>query len=88
MTPVEESVEVEVVDGNPVAFRWREQVYEISDVLHTWSTEEGDWWRFSRREKRQHYRVQAGWNRHRITAELYASARGNGVRWVLSAIYE
>lgn len=88
VTHVDEPIKVDVVDGRPASFQWHDRFYDVLDVLHTWSTEEGAWWKLSRREKREYYRVQAGQGRHRITAELYLSDRGGKVQWVLAAVYE
>lgn len=86
MTQVDEPIKMEVVDGRPASFFWRDGYYEVEDILHTWSAEEGAWWKFSRRERRQYYRVQAGRGRHRITAEVYLSDRGGKEQWMLGSV--
>lgn len=85
---MDEPIEVNVVDGKPVTFIWNSQVYQIFDILHSWKSAEGAWWKWSRHGQSQHYRVQAGWDRHRITAEIVAFTTGKGERWILSDIYD
>lgn len=85
---MDEPIEVSVVDGNPVTFQWNDRVYHIVDVLHTWQSETGSWWRPSRQAPRQHFRVQAGWERHRITAEIFASTTGKGEQWILADVFD
>lgn len=87
MKNVEEPIEVEIVDERPVAFKWRDRTYRVSDILGTWDADSTSWWKKSTTERRAFFRVQAGWDRHRITAELYAAPAKDGVRWVLDAIY-
>lgn len=86
VTPIDEPIEVQVVDGRPAAFEWTGQVYRIVDILHIWQSEERIWWKFSGHTRR-HYRVQAGWNRHRVTAEIYTTVGGEE-EWILSAVYD
>lgn len=88
MKRIEEPIDVGVTDERPAAFRWREANYRVSEVLDTWNTEEGAWWKFSRRESRRYYRVHAAQDRRRLTAEIYAAIRGDKVKWILSAVYD
>jgi hypothetical protein len=85
---MDEPIEVSVVDGRPATFQWNDRRYQIFDVLHTWKSEGGPWWKPSRQGQRQHFRVQAGWGRHRITAEIFASTTGKGEQWILSEVFE
>lgn len=86
--PIDEPIDVDVVDGRPVAFEWENQVYQIFDVLHTWKSERSAWWKLSKHGQRHHFRVHAGWERHRITAEIVRSTTAKGERWILSDLYD
>lgn len=87
---MEYPIEVEIIEGDLASFEWNGREYHVFDVLHSWESTEGSWWSIGGRERRRHYRVQAGWHRHRITAEIYLSSSGKSdqeTHWVLSRVY-
>lgn len=88
MRAVDEQMEVTVTDGQPESFRWCGQLFQISEVLHTWSVDEGGWWIFKKPVKRRFYRVHAEGYRSRITAELCSPEGDKESDWVLAAVYE
>lgn len=85
---MDEPIEMNVVDGEPAEFRWNNRTYQIFEILHTWESERSAWWNWRSRGTRRYYRVQAGWNRHRLTVEFYVTTGGKEERWVLSHIYD
>lgn len=88
MRAVDEPTEVTVADGHPESFRWDGQLFQVSEVLHTWSAEEGGWWIFKKPVKRRFYRVHAQGFRSRITAELCVPDGQTESDWMLAAVYE
>ncbi len=88
MRVVEEPTEVILTDGRPQAFRWSGQTFKISEVLHTWITQQDGFWIFRKPVKRRYYRVHAQGFRQRITAELCAPEGGDESSWMVAAVYD
>ena len=86
MQSIDEPIDVRLDEEGPTSFVWRGGEYHVTEVLHTWTTNDSQWWKPSRGRKRQHYRVHAERARHRITAEVASPAKGKGDAWVLSVI--
>lgn len=81
-----EAIEVDLADGVPIAFRWRDRAFRVATVLGHWREDAG-WWAARggvRVPQRDLWRVEA---RAAAAAGVYELLQEGG-RWRLDRVWD
>jgi len=72
-----EPIDVSATAATPTAFCWQGRLFEVENVLETWSAR-GEWW--GREDKREYYMLMTTSG----VMEIFRGREG----WMLSRIYD